>query len=176
VQETWLTGITGSANANDFILRGKDGYNNMIQTLNKISGNYINTTFAHSATSARSVGTARGSTSISVGPTANYIPDANQDGWSEAALANLNGMMAEDTLHTVDTNALQTAGMRATEFDYWLGSRNIFSGTTLVYFYGRIELASGPVAGSGLWRAGSAAGVGTSSYSVRGSSGNPSKV
>jgi hypothetical protein len=174
----WLTGIYAYNQTfeNRFFLSRKDGYNNMIQTLNQISGNYINTTFAHSSNSARSVGTERGSISISEGSTADYVPDGNQTGWSSSALANLNGMMAEDTLHTVDTDALQTAGMRATGFNYWLGSRYTYSHASFVRFEGRYVLTSGPVTANTSSTTYSSASVGSNSSSYRGSSGNSSKV
>jgi hypothetical protein len=106
----------------------------MVEALNFISGNYINTTFANSDTSARSVGTERGSNSLSTGPTANYTPDSNQSGWSTAALNNLNGMRAGEEFPETDINALSAASIRLLGNGYWLGARKAVSGVNGVSF------------------------------------------
>lgn len=139
-------------------LKGKDGYNKLVSTLNTMSEYYINAAYA---IDARSVGS-------------NPLNKAGESAYYESKYDYIeeysHNMITSDTTYVTDINSMTLAGVKAIYKTYWLASRYISEYDSFVRFVARnASTSGGAVTSYYLWylNSGGAITANTYSYGVR---------
>ena len=100
----------------DLTIKGKDGYNNLVSTLNTVASKYINTTYASEARALGSnVTTPEGTSAIYSNSEYSYVQTLAND------------MIVADTNYTADYNVMLSNNMANIGKEYWMASRYIYT-------------------------------------------------
>ena len=114
--------VTENSNtpSNLFWIRGLDGYNNMVEVLNSMCGNYINTTYSLNADSGRCLGSLPTNNKNSPGFTDYYI---NENPYFEP----YNGQVRNiDPYYSIDGSHTAVNMEDRTTVRVWLASRQVY--------------------------------------------------
>jgi len=124
--------IISEGSVGNLYLQGKDGYNNLVSTLNTMSSYYINTSYANTA---RGVGSNRtdpaGRSELFTSPFYAYIEQYAND------------YIKNDSYYMEDITAMENANTKALGEKYWLAGRDVVTSSTAANFNGRYVLEGG---------------------------------